>query len=153
MQIAHQAIHIFRRAAKLKEQRPQDHHLHHKGDRRDDAEDFEPDLHRCPSRLTTRRNPVLPPYRVLRTSIRADTLHARLPLPPRWNPSCAPQLPCCARSIHRLAPEVRGPFSARNPCPRPLSSPNNRAYLPRTSEQTKFRPAPQPPAQPGNTSL
>src|SRR4029077_5371294 len=121
------------------------------GDRRDDTEKFEPQLHSCPTR-PIRAEPVLSPYRILTTSIGAGTLRVRLPLPPRWNLFCLPRFPCCARSIHPRVPAARGLSSARSPCPRPLSSPNNRAYLPPTLAQTRFPPALQLPAPPGNTS-
>src|SRR5260370_32879535 len=153
VQIAHQTIHIFRRAPQLKEQQRQDHHLDDQSDRRDDAEKFEPQLHSCPTLPAKRRNPTLPPCRALRTSIRADTLPVPLPRPPRWNPSCAPPLPCCARSLHRRVPAVRGPSSGRNPCPHPPSSPENRVSLHRSSAQTKYRRALRLPAPPGNKSL
>src|SRR6266852_5206049 len=57
------------------------------------------------------------------------------------------------RSINSSARSaVHGPSSARNPCPHPLSSPNNRVYLPPTSAQTKFPRVLPLPARPGNTS-
>src|SRR6266568_2152591 len=119
LQIAHETVHVIRRAAKFKEQQREDHDLNNQGNRRDDAEHFEPELHTRPSRLTRRRNPVpvLQPCRALRPSIRADTLRVRLPRQRIWNPSCARQLPCRARSIRRRAPAVPALCAARNLCP------------------------------------
>src|SRR5205807_8897496 len=111
----------------------------------DDADHFKPELHSCPARPTEGRNPVLRPYRNFRTSIGADTLRVRLPLPPRSNPFCRPQFPCCAQSIHRRAPAIRELSFGRNPCPHPLSSKENREFLRRISAQTKSPPAPQSP--------
>src|SRR5258708_23935880 len=89
----------------------------------------------------------------LRTSIRADTLRAPLPPPRRWNPSCAPPLPCCGRSVHPRVPAVHGLSSARNPCPRPPSSRENPASLHPTWVQNQGQPALHPPALPEQQSL
>src|SRR6266446_1125119 len=150
--IARQPIDVLRRAAHLKKQQRQHHHLYDKRYRRDDAEEFEPELHRRPTRPTRRRNPVLPSCRVPTTSIRADRLRDRLRPPPRWNPFCALQLPCCARSVHLRAREVREPSSARNPCLHRPSLQDSREYPRRFSARRESLPALQLPALRGNKS-
>src|SRR6266436_6243824 len=139
LQICDQAVGVLRRAFQLEEQQRQYHHLDHQSDGRNDAEHFEPELHSCPARPAEGRNPVLPTHRKLRTSIGANTLRARLPLPPRSNPFYLRQFPCCAQSIRPRVRVILALSSGRNPCPHPLSSKENRGSLRRISAQTKYQ--------------